>query len=219
MKKYIVAPSILSADFLHLEKDLQLTKTSGAEWLHFDVMDGHFVPNITYGSIILRQVKKVSDLVMDVHLMISDPDKYCLDFITSGADYLTFHYEALENNNDIKKLIHKIKENGCKVGISIKPKTPVEVLYPLLPLVDLILIMAVEPGFGGQSFMPISLDKIAKLRAEIDLHHYECLIEVDGGINDKTAQLVKQSGADVLVAGSYLFGQPDFIERVAKLSK
>lgn len=217
MKEIIVAPSILSANFLDLKNDLDITEKSLAKWLHFDVMDGHFVPNISFGSAILRQVKGYSKLFMDVHIMISDPLKYAKEFIDAGADILTFHYEALKSDEEILQVIKLIKSNNCKVGISIKPDTKVEKIFKYLNMLDLVLIMSVEPGFGGQSFMDNSLNKIKELRLEIDSNKYNCLIQVDGGINDITSYKCRDAGADVLVAGSYLYGKIDFSSRVKKL--
>ncbi|MDD3383476.1 MAG: ribulose-phosphate 3-epimerase [Bacilli bacterium] len=217
MKEIIVAPSILSANFLDLKNDLDITEKSLAKWLHFDVMDGHFVPNISFGSAILRQVKGYSKLFMDVHIMISDPLKYAKEFIDAGADILTFHYEALKSDEEILQVIKLIKSNNCKVGISIKPDTKVEKIFKYLNMLDLVLIMSVEPGFGGQSFMDNSLNKIKELRLEIDSNKYNCLIQVDGGINDITSYKCRNAGADVLVAGSYLYGKIDFSSRVKKL--
>lgn len=212
----IIAPSILSMDFSDTKTAVAQLEESCAKWMHFDVMDGHFVPNLTFGPDILKAMKKSSTLLMDVHVMISDPLKYAPVFIKAGADIYTFHYEAVENVEKIRELIDEIHALGCKAGISIKPKTPVSVLEELIDEVDLVLVMSVEPGFGGQKFDPASLDKIRTLRNWIDERHLNCLIEVDGGINGETAQLVKEAGVDAVVAGSYVFGG-DIKERCASL--
>ena len=201
----IVSPSILSADFANLERDIKLVENAGADWLHIDVMDGHFVPNITIGIPVVKSLKKVTKLPLDVHLMIETPEIYAERFVKAGADILTFHYEAVKNNEEIIKLIKKIKSLGVKAGISIKPKTNPDVLLPFLSSVDMVLIMTVEPGFGGQKFMPESLEKISKLRSWIDAKQLCALIEVDGGINAETGKQCRQAGVDVLVAGSYVF--------------
>lgn len=209
MKKVEVSPSILSANFLNLEKDILDVYKGGAKYLHFDVMDGHFVPNISFGSVILKQISKEHLLINDVHLMITDPDKYLLDFINSGADIITFHYEALKSDEEIFALINRIKSYKVKVGISIKPNTNVDAIAKFLPFVDLVLVMSVEPGFGGQKFMFNSVEKIknlVKIREESD---YNFLIEVDGGINNETSKLCIEAGVDILVAGSYIYNKED----------
>lgn len=213
----IISPSLLSANFANLEKDIASIEATKAEWLHYDVMDGHFVPNISFGYSILGDVKKITDLFLDVHLMISDPLKYINEFVKNGADLITFHYECYEDKAKVLETIKMIKDANVKVGLSIKPNTTVSEIEEYLPLLDLVLVMSVEPGFGGQSFMPISLDKISALRELIDSNHYSCLIEVDGGINQETAKLVKEAGCDVAVAGSYVFKQIDRNEAVNSL--
>ena len=219
MKKTLVAPSILSADFNKLGEEMKLIESAGAEFLHFDVMDGHFVPNISFGVPVLKSISRSHAMINDVHIMISDPLKYAPKFIEAGAQILTFHYEACENEKEVEKVIDLIHELKGKAGLSIKPNTPVEVVDQFLPKLDLVLVMSVEPGFGGQSFMENSLAKIAHLRKVIDEKGYKCLVEVDGGINNETAKLCKDAGVDVLVAGSYLFGHEDIKERIALLKE
>lgn len=196
----IVAPSILSADFNKLLEEVKTCEN--AEFLHVDIMDGHFVPNISFGPTVYKNLKKNVNNVIDVHLMISDPMKYLDDHVRAGADIFTFHYEAVSN---VSEMINEIKKRNIKAGISIKPKTDVSVLYPYLKDLDLVLVMSVEPGFGGQSFMENSLPKLetlAKLKKE---NNYNYLIEVDGGINTETAKLVAKAGCEVVVAGTYVF--------------
>jgi len=202
----IVAPSLLACDFSNLEKEAREVVDCGAQFLHIDVMDGHFVPNITLGPVIYKNLKGKVDAVFDVHLMISDPKFYAKAFIDAGADYLTFHYEAVE---DVKDVINHIKSLGCKVGISIKPNTKVEVLDEYLSLLDLVLVMSVEPGFGGQKFIPSALEKIKYLSDKKKKNNYKYLIEVDGGINDETAKQCVNAGVEVLVAGTYIFASKD----------
>ena len=202
-----VAPSVLSANFAELKKDLDSITEYGADWIHYDVMDGHFVPNISFGYSILKDVSKVTDLYLDVHLMISDPMKYAIEFIKSNASLITFHIEALNNEQEVRELIDFIHSHHVDVGISIKPQTQVETIKQYLDDIELVLVMSVEPGFGGQSFMPSALDKIKELNELKQGRHF--IIEVDGGINEQTGNLCKDAGADVLVAGSYVFNAVD----------
>ena len=213
MKK-IVSASILSADLCNLEKDIVRAEKAGCEYIHFDVMDGVFVNNISYGIPVLKSVSKVVKSVLDVHLMIIDPLKYIKEFAQSGADIITFHCEADSDNISV---IDKIHEYGKKAGISIKPATPVSVLIPYLDKVDMILIMTVEPGFGGQGFIYETLDKISELKEMLSERGLNIPIQVDGGINDKTARMVSDRGADILVAGSYLFNSEDMKNAVDML--
>lgn len=198
----IVAPSILSADFGNLEREIKMIDRSLAEWVHVDIMDGVFVPNISFGFPVVKSVRKATTKVLDAHLMIVEPERYVKRFVEAGVDYVTVHLEACA---DPRTAIAEIKSAGAKAGISIKPATPVESIFDYLPELDLVLVMSVEPGFGGQSFMSNSLDKVRALRKEIDEKGYNCLIEIDGGISVKNAREVYDAGVDVIVAGSSVF--------------
>ncbi len=198
----IIAPSVLAADFGHLDRDVRMIDRSEAAWVHIDVMDGLFVPNISFGFPVLRAIRQATAKPLDVHLMITAPERYAARFAHDGADRITFHLEATD---DAVHCIALIRDSGASAGISIKPGTPVEALRPVLPLVDMVLIMSVEPGFGGQQFIPASLDRIAALRRMADELHPQLLIEVDGGISAANARTLFEAGADVLVAGSSVF--------------
>ena len=202
----MIAPSVLAADFGHLERDVQMVDRSEAAWVHVDVMDGCFVPNISFGFPVLRAVRRATQKPLDVHLMIIEPERYIARFAHDGADWITFHLEATE---DALHCVHLIRESGAKVGVSIKPKTPVESLRPILGEVDMVLVMSVEPGFGGQRFIPESLDRIRELRTMAEELNPELLIEVDGGISSENAHLLYEAGANVLVAGSSVFKSED----------
>ena len=204
MKKIIISPSILSSDFANLEREIKMLEENGADWIHVDVMDGHFVPNLTIGAPVVRALKKVTSIPLDVHLMIDTPEKYIKDFALAGSDIITFHYEAAKEKT--KEIINQIHSFGIKAGISIKPKTKPCEIFNFIDIVDLILIMTVEPGFGGQKFMEECADKIKEFTPKISDN---VIIEVDGGINDITAKYCTNIGATALVAGNYIFSSGD----------
>lgn len=218
MRNIKISPSLLSANFANLKQDLEKVE-SCCEMIHLDVMDGVFVPNISFGIPVIKSIRKATNLFFDTHLMIQSPKKYVHEFALSGADLITFHLEACLDQEEIIETIELIKKEKKKVGISIKPTTPVETIYSLLLRedIDLVLIMSVEPGFGGQKFMKNSISKIRELRKFIDENRLGTLIEVDGGIQDETAKLVIDAGADILVSGSYLFNSEDFNKAVESL--
>lgn len=233
--KVIISPSILSADFANLERDIKLVEDNGADWIHVDVMDGHFVPNITIGVPVVKSLRKITNLPLDVHLMIENPDKYIEPFAKAGADILTFHYEAVIKNplpfgegafvcesasitnageGLIYNIIKHIKSFGIKAGISIKPKTRPEVLRPYFNMVDMVLVMTVEPGFGGQSFMNDCAEKIKYIKSAAPDN---LIIQVDGGINEQTGKICKDFGANSLVAGSYIYGAENINQAINSL--
>ena len=213
MKKRHIVPSVLSANFAYLARDVKLIQEAGAESLQIDVMDGHFVPNITVGPIVLECLRKESSIFLDVHLMIENPLHYLAAFAKAGANLLTVHWEtclpARRPAQDPLTVIREIKKLGVKAGMAVRPKTPADVLFPLLSELDYALVMTVEPGFGGQAFMPEMLEKVRVLRKRIDEAHLDCELQVDGGINGQTAPLAAQAGATSLVAGNAVFGAPD----------
>ncbi len=213
MSNVIVSPSILSADFANLERDIKRVEQAGADWLHIDVMDGHFVPNITIGVPVTASIKRITELPLDVHLMIENPEKYVEPFVNAGADILTFHYEAVLPDK-VQQLIEYIKSFGIKAGMSIKPKTQVEEIAKYLSMPDMLLIMTVEPGFGGQKFMPDCAEKIKSVREIAP----DIIIQVDGGINAETGKICKNFGANSLVAGNYIYKSTD-ISRAIKFLK
>lgn len=212
----MVSASVLSADMLNLEKEIKRIENSGIEMLHFDVMDGVFVNNITYGLPVLEQVRKSTDLILDVHLMITDPLKYVRRFAACGADYISFHTES---ESDISETIEAIKESGAKPAIAIKPATSAESVFDYLERLDMVLVMTVEPGFGGQSFIPETVEKVRIIRQKINELGLEVKVEVDGGINSDTAARTSAAGADVLVSGSYLFSAEHMAEAAGKLRR
>ena len=204
MNKIIVSPSILSADFVNLERDIKRVEEAGADWIHIDVMDGHFVPNITIGIPVVKAIRRITKLPLDVHLMIENPEKYIVAFSKAGADIITIHYEAAKEN--LKDTINMIKACNVKAGVSIKPKTSQEWLIPYLNDIDLALVMTVEPGFGGQEFLHHCAMKIPKIKEHVDDNF---IIQVDGGINNITSKICTSLGANSLVAGSYIYGSDD----------
>lgn len=212
----IISPSILSADFANLERDIRRVTDAGAKWVHIDVMDGHFVPNITIGAPVVKSLRKITNATLDVHLMISEPQKYVKNFIAAGSDIITFHLEAQKDLT--LDIIKEIKSADIMAGLSIKPKTPIDEIKKFIPYLDLVLIMTVEPGFGGQRFMHDCVQKIADVKEYARILKKENLyIQVDGGINDKTANICKSLGANSLVAGSYIFGSADIVSALKSL--
>lgn len=216
--KNLISPSLLAADKSRLGEEIKLVESLGAEYIHWDVMDGKFVPNKSYTSAQVKEFAKCHKMVNDVHIMVVDPEVEGPEFVNAGADLVTFHIEAVDfDKAKIEAIINDLHRRGSKAGLSLKPNTKVETVLPYLDKLELILVMSVEPGLGGQKFIPNALDKIKVLREYIDKHHLSCLIEVDGGVNGETGKLCREAGADILVAGSYLFGHDDIAERIKTL--
>jgi len=216
MQKDMIAPSILSADFSRLGEEITAVVKAGADVIHIDVMDGHFVPNITIGPLVVDAVRKITDLPLDVHLMISEPDRYLNSFAKAGADWITVHVETCRH---LHRTIQAIKDLGKKAGAVLNPATPLESLDYVLPDLDLVMLMSVNPGFGGQSFIPSAIPKIKRLKAMIDKRGLATGIEMDGGIGPKTLAAASEAGANIFVAGSAIFGKPDYGEVIAAMRK
>lgn len=204
-----IAPSVLSADFSNLETEVKLIEKSGGDWIHFDVMDGHFVPNLTFGAGVLEAIRPHTNLPIDAHLMVENPESMISEFAKAGADYITVHVESTPH---IHRAIQMIKKEGIKAGITLNPGTPVSAIEPVLSMVDLVLIMTVNPGFGGQKFLPEVVEKIEKVNEIRAKNDYQFLIQVDGGISDQTINHCAEAGADVFVAGSYIFNSNHSVE-------
>lgn len=213
MSKVIISPSILSADFANLERDIKAVENAGADWIHVDVMDGHFVPNITIGVPVVKSLRNVTKLPLDVHLMIENPEQYIEPFANAGSDIITFHYEAVKSEN-ISEIINTIKSFGIKAGMSIKPKTDAKEVLKYLPQLDMLLVMTVEPGFGGQKFMQDCAEKIPTIKANAPEN---LIIQVDGGINSETAKICTDFGATSLVAGNYIYKAEDIEQAIKSL--
>ena len=210
----IIAPSLLAANFVRLAEDIARVEAAGADWLHLDIMDGHFVPNLTFGPPIVAAIRKITKLPLDVHLMVTNPSSLIDDFAAAGADWLTVHGETEPH---LHRLVTRIRELGVRPAIALNPASPIHSLDEILPEVDMVLIMSVNPGFGGQKFIPSSIDKIWRLKKQINGLNREVLIEVDGGINAVTSPLVRKAGADVLVAGSAVFGSDNLTEAIRQI--
>ncbi len=211
-----IAPSILSADFSRLGQEIKAVQNAGADWIHVDVMDGHFVPNLTIGPLVVQAVKQATSLPLDVHLMIENPDQFIPDFVKAGADLVSVHVEACPHLN---RTVNRIKDLGADAGVVLNPSTPLTAIEWIIEFVDLVLVMSVNPGFGGQSFIPNSIQKIANLRKMIDERNQATLIEVDGGVSQTTIEAISLAGADVFVAGSAIFESTDYKETIESFRK
>jgi len=216
MKKRLIVPSILSADFSRLGEEIRAVEGAGADWIHVDVMDGHFVPNITIGPLVVEASRRVTSLPLDVHLMIENPDRYVEDFIRAGSDYLTVHVEACRH---LQRTLEYIRQKGCRPGVCLNPATPLSTLDHVLPDVDLVLLMSVNPGFGGQGFIPQVLDKIRDLRQIIDRTGREIRLEVDGGVKIDNIGEIARAGVEVFVAGSAIFGTADYAKTIQSMRR
>lgn len=205
MRKYFLAPSIIAADFAHLAKELKTCESAGADWIHVDVMDGHFVPTITIGPLFVEALKRNTQLPLDVHLMIENPEAQVEAYAQAGATHITVHAEACRN---VKQAVKQIQSLGCKAGVTLKPSTPLSKIKSALPIADLILVMSVNPGFSGQAFMPEMIERVKALRARLDVINPRAILEVDGGINSQTLQWMKAAGANAFVAGNAAFKHP-----------
>jgi ribulose-phosphate 3-epimerase len=212
----LLAPSILSADFIKLSEEIKTVRDAGADMLHLDIMDGHFVPNITFGPKMVSDINRITDLPLDIHLMISEPERYAADFAKAGADWISVHYEAVKHLN---RLVNQIKELGCKAGVVINPATSVESIEEILPFADYILVMSVNPGFGGQKFIRTSLAKVKKLRRMLEASNPGALIEMDGGIGLDNMEDIKNSGVNVFVCGNSIFGSKDVSKTIKEMKK